>query len=414
MSELREELLAAGNIKKRLLGITIVAGLLIATFTFSTALISMMFGTQRLSPNSKLADAKNEKTILVLPPFPFNESFLEELFQGQNLTQEELQKLVQALSDMLDGNVDQLDLSAYASLLLALMFSDVEVFRIYDYKTLSSMSDVLWKYECFDIYENNAWRSSASKSAYSFYSYQDYNSKHSDSDMLLLKMPLSPNLGTNAFVIPSLFPIPFIMDGSLSVPNIDPSLTVLYKDDLNCTTLDLFFKNIQTVDMKYELFGLNLPSGAEVNATAISLNKITTPSSEYSDLLNHYLTLNGASTTIYRLNHPNFNSHWNNINKEIKDGDNAFVVANKIRNYLQNNFKKISNPTEYTPAPAGEDTIEWFCKEKKVIGLIFRLLFALLPGHLELLVDLTTDLTLYTCNNYLILTKVLRVKITFP
>ncbi|MHA1489403.1 MAG: transglutaminase domain-containing protein [Promethearchaeota archaeon] len=358
MSELREELLAPKHLRKQIMGVVIIAGLLIAAFAFSTALISLIFDTQRLAPNNKLADAEDEKALLMLPPFPFNESFLEDLFSDLNLTQEELEDLIDMLSEMFDGGIDDLDLGIYGAGILALLLSDEEVFRVYDYSTFSNMSDILWRYECFDEYTGDSWKSSASKDVYPFYSYGDHDSLYPNLDILLLKMFLSPNYGMNSLVIPSLFPTPFIMEGSVTAPSLDTSLTVLYKDDFDCTTLDVYFSESNEVGMKYQLFGLELPSGEEINSTAKDENYTPT------NIKNLFLQL-PPSIEDYKNNNNYFKHHYDILNGIIEDSDNAFIVANKIRTYLQDNFNFPADADSYNPAPEGRDTVDWFCETEQ-------------------------------------------------
>ncbi|MHA1658687.1 MAG: transglutaminase domain-containing protein, partial [Promethearchaeota archaeon] len=358
MSELREELLAPKHLRKQIMGVVIIAGLLIAAFAFSTALISLIFDTQRLAPNNKLADAEDEKALLMLPPFPFNESFLEDLFSDLNLTQEELEDLIDMLSEMFDGGIDDLDLGIYGAGILALLLSDEEVFRVYDYSTFSNMSDILWRYECFDEYTGDSWKSSASKDVYPFYSYGDHDSLYPNLDILLLKMFLSPNYGMNSLVIPSLFPTPFIMEGSVTAPSLDTSLTVLYKDDFDCTTLDVYFSESNEVGMKYQLFGLELPSGEEINSTAKDENYTPT------NIKNLFLQL-PPSIEDYKNNNNYFKHHYDILNGIIEDSDNAFIVANKIRTYLQDNFNFPADADSYNPAPEGRDAVDWFCETEQ-------------------------------------------------
>ncbi|MHA1195543.1 MAG: transglutaminase domain-containing protein [Promethearchaeota archaeon] len=354
MSEFREELLLSTVDKKRVISIIIVAILLIAMFAFSSSLFSVLWGSQRPSPNDKLSEAEYEETKLVQIPFPYNFSD----FLNLNLTQDQLNDLLDALQDMFDGNIDNLDLGNFSEALLALMGSEIEVFRVYEYDDLSNMSKNLWKFECFDQYTGDGWESTAATQIYPFYPYNDYLSKHSDSDLIKIKMPISPNSGQNSMVIPSLFPTPFIINGSIYADLMVPGSAVLYKDDFNSTTLSLEFNSAGDDNLSYYLFGLRLPSNDEINSSALS------PAYTPIGIQSKYLQL-PPSIDAYKANNPYFYLHYLEINKTIKLKDNAFMIANKIRDYLQYHFSLPSDPNSYSPAPAGRDVVDYFCETQE-------------------------------------------------
>ena len=355
MSELREELLGSAINKKRILGIALVAMLLIGMFAFSVVLFSFLFGTQRPFPSKEKAETEYEDALLTKPPYPFNESFWEDLFN--DLSPDQLADVMDMLSEMLDGGIDDLDLSAFSEALLALLGSQAgqqEVFRVYDYDSIINMTNKLWRYECFDEFMGDQWHSTAATDFYDFYSYSNYSSKYSYLDLIQLKIPLSPNLGPNSMVIPSFFPIPFIMEG-LYADNLDLDSVTLFKNDFNCTTLDLQFYSEDPVNMTYEMFGLNLPSNVDINNSAVE--------AQYTPLFikNKYLQLPPSIDT-YINTHPYFKSHYDALDLIIEDNDNTFMVANKIRNYLQTNFIIDINALTNDPPADGEDIVEWFCE----------------------------------------------------
>ncbi|MFX1446986.1 MAG: transglutaminase domain-containing protein [Promethearchaeota archaeon] len=360
MSDFHEDLLAAPINIKRVIKIILTAVILIGAFAFSTFFFSLLWESQRPPPSDRLSEAEDEDVILVLPPFPYNLTDFQDLFSDLNLTQDQMSDLLDALQDMFDGNVDDLDLSNYSLALAALMGSEIEVFRVYDYDDINEMRTKLWKYECFDEYTGDGWHSSSAKQIFDFYSYIDYSNYHSDKDLLSLKMLLTPTAGLNSMVIPSLFPNPYIMEGSVFTnPNYMTGPPDLYKDDFNCTTLDIDFdpSTQGNVNMTYELFGLDLPTGAEIDAMAIE--------PVYTDpiLQNEYLQLKGDTIEVYISNNDDFAFYVNELNKTITNTDNSFIVADKIRNYLQYNFTRITDPTQYNPAPQGYDQVEWFCEQ---------------------------------------------------
>ncbi len=361
MSEFRDDLLVTSFDKKRVIKIILVAVLLITAFAFSTFLFSLLWDSQRPLPSDRLSEAEPVTDIQkFIPPFPYNLS--DFLNQFPNLTTDQLSDLIDALGDMFDGDIDDLDLGDYSQALAALMASEIEVFRVYDYNDFTDMTTKLWRYESFDEYTGDGWHSTAAKQQIDFTTYDDYNNYHPGKDLITLKLPLSSNLGINSMVIPSFFPNPYIMEGSVwSNPNYmeyTPNSPILYADSYNCTTMDISFHTEGDVNMSYQMFGSNLPTSAEIDAIAVEPQYTPDP------IKSKYLQLNGNPVDVYINNHDDFEFHYNNIASLILSSDNAFIVADKIRNYLQYNFAKITDPSQYNPAPDGYDQIEWFCENE--------------------------------------------------
>ena len=372
MSELREEILGAGINKKRIIGIALVAIILISMFAFSVTFFSFLFGSQRPDPSRRKAETDYEDALLIKPPFPFNADWLQNLLNQFNLSDLanlniDNQTLIDMLSDLLDGDISDLDLGNFSAgeilPLLALLglagAGNIEIFRVYNYDSLDDMRDVLWKFECYDEYTGDGWSSTASKDIYDFYDYGDYYSNYApDPELLKIKKPVpTPEIGINSMVIPTLFPNPYVMEGSVNAPNLNPGSTTLYKTEYNCTIIDLYFNSEDGVNMTYEMFGLHLPTDQEINNNAIEA--VYTP----SYIKNKYLQL-PPTINIYKSNNPYFNTHFNNLDAIINPTDNTFVVANKIKNYLNTNFDIPRSIDDYNPAPEGVDTVEWFCQTR--------------------------------------------------
>ncbi len=377
MSELREEILGGGINKKRIIGTVLIAMLLIGIFAFSMTFYSFLFGSQRPTPSEQKKNTPEEDALLIKPPFPFDEDFwkdlLDDFLDNFNLSLlEDLnidnETLMDMLSDLLDGDLSDLDLGNFSIgqllPLLALLGlaggGDIEIFRVFNYNSLDNMTDVLWKFECFDEYTGDGWHSTASSGTYDFYNLLDYYSKYDQGiDLLKIKKPVpSPEIGINTMVIPTLFPSPFVIDGSVYAPNLNLGSTTLHKNDYNCTTLDLYFDSTEGVNMTYEMFGLHLPTDQEINSSAVEATY--TP----SYIKTKYLQL-PPTITVYKTNNPNFNTHYNTLNTIINANENAFVVANKIKDYLNTyfnlpmTFEEVNN---YEAAPEGTDIVEWFCQ----------------------------------------------------
>ena len=370
MSELREELLGGGINKKRVLGVILVAALLISAFAFSTFFISFLFGTQRLPPNKEKGDTEWEDVLLIAPPYPFDEDFWQDLFD--QIDPDDIPELLDMLSEMFDGDIDDLDLRNFSQGLIDLLFSgagEMEVFRVYNYLNFANMSDVLWKYESFDRYTGDGWQSTAGSDIYNFFTYGEYYSEYSpDPELLKLKMPISPNIGINSMVLPSLFPTPNIMENSISAPNLIAESETLYKTDFNSTTLDLSFTSDVDVNMTYEMFGFHLPSASEINNSAVEASWTPVP------IQAKYLQL-PPDINVYKSNNPYFTNHTIILNATISDTDNAFEVADKIRIYLQTQFSFPLDPDDYNPAPEGRDVVDWFCETQQGIWSDFASTF---------------------------------------
>jgi len=358
MSELEKKLVGKAINKKQVIAVILIAGFLVSFFTFSIFLTKSLLGSQRPLPSENLENSEEEDAELIMPPYPFDLEDLMELFE--NMSQDQQEELAESLADMMDGNIDDLDLLKYGALIGALLFSNVEKFTVYDYDewNAENLSKILWKYETYDIFNGTSWKTSATKSDSNFYSYDNYTSEHPDSDIMQLKMPLSPKVGINSFVLPSRFPTPFIMEDSLSVNNINPGSVRLYRDDFNSSTLDLEFYSDAEVNMYYELFGLPLPSNEEVNNSAVG--EEYTPESIQDQYLQLPPDVNG-----YIEANPYFQTHYNALDDIIETDDNAFEIANKIRNYMQVNFELSMDARNNDPPKEGEDIVEWFCEHEE-------------------------------------------------
>lgn len=365
MAGLDEGSFSTGISKKRIIGVILIAVLLFSTFTFAITIFSTIFNTKRLDPNDNLENAPEEDPTLTTPPIPWNLEDLLEFFQDLNqtpnvdLTQEEMEDLAEEYQNMIDGSIDDIDLSAMAGLIGAYLFSDEEVFRIYEYDNISTVQGNLWKYESFDEYTGTSWECNSPLKDYPFYSYSNYNSKHSSRDMFNISMPLSPDQeGLKSFVLPNLFPRPYIMRNSVTAPNINSGETKLMKTGFNSTTLTLDFTSTGDVNMSYELFGAKLPSYDELNDSAVD--------SDYSPdpIKDQFLQLPPDISTYIDAN-PNFESHYNALNGIINNDDSATVVASKIRTYLENHFEFGTDALNNDPPADDEDSVEWFCEHEE-------------------------------------------------
>lgn len=380
MSEIREKLLGSSALRSRAIKVVALSIILISAFAFSTAFISLIFGSQRFTPSKNLENVDYTTVDLIPIDFPWDlQDFLDFLDNlGLELDPEDLD----ALMDMFDGVPDGLDLTQFAGLLLAALFSEVEVFRVYDYDVaISEMEDLLWKYECFDEYNDGSWETSLPPDNYDFYSYTDKAINYPEPAYDLLKIKLlsnmTPSVGEqNTFTAPSLFSSPFIMEGSVDAPYLVPSSPILRKqpgvvsvieDGLNSTAIIAEFTSSAGTNVSYELFGLPLKQESVINSSAISPNSIiiiTDPDdpnySGYPNLKNHYIDIFDRGGTIGNFinNNDYFRFHYNYLNDNvINAGDNAFMIADKIRIYLQLNFNLTYNPT-----PDTEDPIDYFCQ----------------------------------------------------
>jgi len=333
MSEFREDLFVSTIDIKRVIKIILVAGLLVTAFAFSIFFFSLLWGGPRPNPSDRLSEAEDEDAILVYFPTIFE-----------------------------IGDLPDIDPSEY----------EKEIFRVFDYNVTNEIKTKLWKFESFDEYTGDEWKLSllAGKSLYSFYPKQEYlDNYYPDPELLKIQFPISPAVGNNLMLLPSLFPIPFIIEDSIDAPNLDQASTVLYKDDFNAVSVDLQFSNSQPVNLSYQLFGLDLPTDVEINNSALSA--LYTP----LEIRSQYLQL-PPSIDSYKLINTFFTNHFNILDGMISSSDNAFEVANIIRNYLIS--PPFSFPTsipDYNPAPQGRDIVDWFCEQEKGIWSDFASAF---------------------------------------
>ncbi len=380
MSVIGEDLLGKKINKKRVLGIVLIAILLISMFAFSTVLLNLLFGIQRSDFNDSIEDKEDEIAPPLTPYFPWED------FNFSDIPPVDLEDLLDMISDLLDGVSDDLDLSQFSEGLMALLASaaaEMEVFRVYNYSVFNEMDAKLWKYECYNYYnttEGSKWQSTVPLLEDDFYTFNNYSLQYWYLDLLKIKMPLSPNASSppeppNSIALPSLFPIPGIIKESidaqnnLSVSTIIPGYTKLKKNLFNSTKADLYFSSNDDVNMTYNLFGLDLPSNDDINSSAV---KATNPTQEYLDLLNSFTQI-PPDLSIYMLNNPYFTNHFNILNNSINVDDNAFIIANKIRNYLQTNFY-----FNYIPSPdPGRDAVDWFCEQQQGLWPDFASAFSI-------------------------------------
>ncbi|MFX1238244.1 MAG: transglutaminase domain-containing protein, partial [Promethearchaeota archaeon] len=361
MSELKEKILGPSNIRSQAIKVIILSVILITAFAFSVSILTFVFGSVRNKPSERKSDADFDDPVLVEIPIPFDIDDLMDLFEDLDLTPEELQELLETLMEMYDGDFDDIPLEDLAALMAAMMFSDVEAFRVYDYPSVTEIEDYLWKYECFDQYSQGSWSASdPSLDTISFHTYAEYASNPDLTDLLTVKMlNLSANAGINQFTIPTLFSSPFLIENSVSATALDNSSVTIHSqtDGLNGSALRASFTSSVDTNLTYQLAGDDLPDATEIND---SCALVTSPSTEYNQMLSDYQQMDGQNIMDYmnQTHMADFKALFDYLNSYvISPGDNAFIIANKIRNYLQYNFV-----LNYSPMPGTEqDRINWFC-----------------------------------------------------
>ncbi len=336
MSEIHEELLGRGVSTKRIIGVIAVVGLLLGVFVFQTTIFSVIFSTEKQDANEKLEDAPIEDPELVF----------------------------------VLGNLDfDFDISLL----------ETEIFRIYDYVNFSSMSSVLWKNEVLDQYNGETWTTSVFPSLTSFADYTVYYSDHqpAGADLITLQQAVTPSVGSNQIDTYNIFSDPLIMEDSVSsanTSNLNVPLTTLYKNEFNASILDLTFTSTDSALIEYELYGIpGVPDDDTINNSAV--DEFFTPAA----IKTKYLQL-PPSIASYQSNNYYFNQTYLELTNIIEGSDHAFEVANKIRNYLQDNFSiDFTGSTYLTDGPSeGEDEIEWFCEKETGLPFHFAATFTAL------------------------------------
>jgi len=384
MSELTRELIEPTVTKKHVIEVIILVGILITAFAFSVFFVSLIFGTQRKEPSSNLEDAEYENAEQLEPHFPIDLNDLWDYLNIEDLEDledlgidisdldpqdlEDLANLVDEqdianfVQEMNDGDIDNYDLAMAGLVIAALLFSNVEVFRVYDYDTpIEQREDILWKYECFDQFNGEDWQCTVPME---YSNWPTYDDRPPTSDLIKIKRALSTISGSNSMVLGSLFPVPNIVEQSISAPSLDNA--ILFKNEFGSVTGDLYFGTATDLNMTYELFDSYLSTPDEINSTAV--DEIYTPLS----IKNRYLQLPGGINN-YINTHNYFHNHYNTLSTIINSGDNAFMVANKIRNYLQTNFVYSFN--ELVNDPPEGDVVEWFCDKQEGMSSEFASAF---------------------------------------
>jgi len=142
----------------------------------------------------------------------------------------------------------------------------------------------------------------------------------------------------------------------------------IYRTEFNSTTVNLNFESGGPINMSFEMHGSFLPSNYEINVSA--LEAIYTP----APIQNKYVQL-PPDIDVYKANNPFFFNHFQILDGIIDSNDNAFMVANKIRNYLQYQFTFPTDPADYNPPPDGRDIVDWFCETQQGVWSDFAAAF---------------------------------------
>ncbi len=376
MSEIREKLLGPSNVRSQILKVVFLAVILVVAFAFSVALLNLVFGSLRNVPSDRQSSAEYDDLELVDIPFPFSLEELMELFEslGLELTQDMLEDLL----DMFDGNFDDIPLDDLAALMAALMFSNVTVFSVYDYAytSVNDMEDYLWKYECYDQYIDGTW-SAIDPDLDTIDLYTDYTEpQYGYTELFKIKFHnLSANAGNNQFTAPTLFSNPYIMQGSVQAQQLDADSVIVrtQTDGLNGTALRVSFDSAVDTDLSYLMRGVSLPTEDDLNG---SCQYVSSPSSSYSQFVESYQEINSENLFTY-INRPwmtDFKAVYDDLATIILPGDNSFVIANKIRAYLQSYYT-----LNYSPMPETEtDRLNWFCASGEGMYSDFASVFCVL------------------------------------
>ena len=382
MSEIKKKLLEPVITKKQVIWIIVLAGVLVTSFAFSSYFFSLVLGTQRDEPSDELDTAEHEDAKQLTPHYPFDMddlldwlednmddldySDLEDLEDlGIDISDIDLsdlallnetideEEIAQFIADMMDGDVDDYDLAIAGLAIAALLFSDVEAFRVYEYfNPIEDREDILWKYEAYDEFNRYEWVSTVPMEQTVYPDDPDPLS-----DVNKIQKPLSVIQGSNSLVLGSRFNElvkPSILDDSIAANNLDQIM--YFYDELGCSSVDLDFDQAGDVNMTYNVFGIDLRTNDEINQTAKGIDQ-----NPADPDFQKFLQLPGGVSK-YISDNLYFRTDRNNLVGIISGSDNAFMVANKIRNYLQSNFDLTFDALVNDPPGDTEDVVEWFCE----------------------------------------------------
>ena len=371
MSGIQEELLGPRVTTKRIFALILISVLLISCFAYSVVAFSWLFGSPRLTPDQYVDKATPTDDIVFLdPPFPFSLEDLLDFFKSLNLTDDDIEDFMDDLEDYIDGDIDDLDLGDLGSLLPLLFLANITVFTVSDYDDYDSIFNNLWKYECFETYNGDGWESSFDLGPHNYIPQSDYDFYYSSQDNLTISMPLSPEqTGPRSFMIPNLFPDPFIIENSVYADNINPASALLRKNELNSTTLLVEFTDVVDDDLTYEMFGSNITTLTEIESEALH------PSLTPTDIANTYLQLPPTTIANYISSNDDFRYDYDDLDVIIEDTDKATVVAQKTKDFLNANFNFNLNASETYPKYENEDHVNWFCRNHEGIWSDFASAF---------------------------------------
>ncbi|MFX1275482.1 MAG: transglutaminase domain-containing protein [Promethearchaeota archaeon] len=352
MSEIKEKLLGSKNVRNDVLKVVALSVVLVFAFAFSTFLISLLFDSLRIIPSKQNPDFEEQVLVPIYPPFDLSDLDPD---------------LLEQILEMFDGDFDDLPLEDLSDLMNESLFSELaqrEVFRVFNYSSFLDVDDYLWKYECFDTYSSGTWSASSGFFDNDFAPLSKYSNPLIKPEILLMKMlnlsVINDPLG-NLFTAPTLFPKPYIIENSIMAPFLTSSSLRTQEEGLNGSSILSHFSQNNKLNLTYQLLGENLPSDADINSSCVI---VTSPDPDYISLTNDYLRLDGSIAN-FLANHNDFRAVYNYLDNNVINTatDNAFIIADKIRNYLQYNFNLTYNPVP--AAEADQDPINWFCKSRE-------------------------------------------------
>jgi len=347
------------SIKRQILAIVILTGLVFGVWWSFMGIYDMFYGGSRggYQASENLDENSGGKFGLYrIPMATFPNIDFGAL--AEFLTPEQLQELL----DLMGGNLDNLD----PSLLADLLGADPEalatvMFRVYDYLPGEDFPSWLFRYSVYDSFAGDDW--SKTEPAKLPGVYQNNRVPPDVTPEYRLRIPLgtiTPN-EEYSVTVPCVSPDTSIQQNTVTAqnPSLDwNSVQMPYVDEYGMKYLKPIFTTSSSQNISLHTWGFKRAGGSlYYNVTTRS-----TPSIISASIRSRYLTFpGGASASVYAASRPNFAAVVAAVQTRMNTNPSAnlFVKANMIRNYIQESFA--CDP--YTASQAA-DIVEDACAKR--------------------------------------------------
>ncbi len=360
MSRQPQMLQGEASIKRQVVSVIIITGLVFGIWWSLTGILDLITGGSRSGylAEENLSDSPGGTYQLIpidAPPLP--DIDWESLVD--NLSPEDLQ----ALMEMLGGNLDQID----PSLLASLLGSDPEalntvMFRVYEYPSVMDVQSRLFRYSVYDSFSNSEWSKTYPGAVPGTFTLGPLPTDVTP--QFRIRIPLGTITPGQEYsvTVPGVSPDTFIRKGSVFPQDQTQfdwtSIETPYVDDWGVMGLRPKFGTSNSQNMSLRTWGFERDGGdVFYNFTTQSNPAIIAP-----DIRSQYLGFpGGATANQYAASRPAFTAATVEVQTRFNTnpGANLFVKANMIRNYIQETFS-----CDPFTASSAADIVEDACQTK--------------------------------------------------